>query len=159
MKNPLRYVISTARFQMRPRVAGMVLLGFCLSTMMTGCSFVQKFSKQSKAATAVSDEKILHLDQFVVNLADPDSDAFLRVGIDVGLNGDSPAITKDGVDPASVGLVRDTVLKIITTRTSGDLLTPQGKDDLKKLLLDAIQKRDPALGATSIYFTDFLVQR
>lgn len=144
---------------MRTRVVVMAILGVSLLMMSAGCSFVQKFSQQSRSANAVSNEKILHLDQFVVNLADPDSDAFLRVGIDVGVREDSPAITKDGMDPVSVGLVRDTILKIITTRTSGDLLTPAGKDELKRILLTAIQKRDPALGATSIYFTDFLVQR
>ncbi len=159
MTNLLRPVIHE-RFRARARAVMLGMLGLCMLAPVSGCSFVQKFSKQTSTSnSSVSDQKILHLDQFVVNLADPDSDAFLRVGIDVGVRADSPAITKEGIDPASVGLVRDTVLKIITTRTSGDLLTPQGKDDLKKLLLDAIQKRDSALGATSIYFTDFLVQR
>lgn len=160
MTNPLRPVGTHERSRMRARSVMLGMLGLCVLVTGTGCSFVQRFSKQTQtSASSVTDQKILHLDQFVVNLADPDSDAFLRVGIDVGVRSDSAAITKEGIDPATVGLVRDTVLKIITTRTSGDLLTPQGKDDLKKLLLDAIQKRDPALGATSIYFTDFLVQR
>lgn len=159
MKNPLRPGIKVERFKLRARAAVLGVLGFCMLTTAVGCSFFQRFSKQTPVSNAISDQKILHLDQFVVNLADPDADAFLRVGIDIGVRADSTAVTKEGVDPASVGLVRDTVLKIITTRTSGDLLTPQGKDDLKKLLLEAIQKRDPALGATSIYFTDFLVQR
>ena len=160
MKNPLRPVVTNERSRMRARTAMLGMLGFCVLATTIGCSFLQRFSRQPQSsASSISDQKILHLDQFVVNLADPGSDAFLRVGIDVGLRADSPAITKDGVDAATVGLVRDTILKIITTRTSGDLLTPQGKDDLKKMLLDAIQKRDPALGATSIYFTDFLVQR
>lgn len=159
MTNLLRPVIHE-RFRARAHTVMLGMLGLCMLATVAGCSFAQKFSKQTQTSnSSISDQKILHLDQFVVNLADPDSDAFLRVGIDVGVRADSSAITKEGVDPASVGLVRDTVLKIITTRTSGDLLTPQGKDDLKKLLLDAIQQRDPALGATSIYFTDFLVQR
>jgi len=162
MKNPLTHVHASSALRARAHVFVIALLGIGLITATSGCGFVQRFGKKSDSANTgntIPDEKILHLDQFVVNLADPGSDAFLRVGIDVGVRSTSPAISANGVDPATVGLVRDTILKIITTRTSADLLTPQGKDELKSMLLAAIQKRDPGLGATAIYFTDFLVQR
>lgn len=137
----------------------LALLGIWLVTAASGCGLIQQFGKHSTTTDKLQNQKVLHLDQFVVNLADPTSDAFLRVGIDIGVQSDSPAITANGPDPAVVGLVRDTILKIITTRTSGDLLTPEGKDALKAMILAAIQKRDPSMGATAIYFTDFLVQR
>lgn len=144
---------------MRIGAAAAALFLFGLMLAGTGCSFVQRFGKQSATANALPDQKIVHLDQFVVNLADEGSNSFLRVGIDIGVQSNSPVITSEGVDPATVGLVRDTILKIITTRTAGELLTPQGKDELKAMILEAIKKRDPAMGATAIYFTDFLVQR
>lgn len=103
---------------------------------------------------------IVHLDHFIVNLADTNQDAYLRVGIDLGVD------AKPRKKPASRGQnamptpeIRDAIISVLTTYHSSDLLTPQGKTQLKQNLLEALNRGVPGLKVHRIYFTDFLVQR
>jgi len=102
-------------------------------------------------------KSVLHLDTFVLNLADPDERAYLRVGIDLGLTTDLQAAQGSNAPP--VALIRDTILGVLATAKPQDLLLPQGKAKLKEDLLLALRNRDPALGVQEVYFTEFLIQR
>jgi flagellar FliL protein len=102
---------------------------------------------------------ILHLDNFIVNLADTDRDAYLRVGIDLGVTGPAKAKPSDGKTDAPVPEIRDAILSVLSTYHSSDLLTPGGKNQLKENLITALNGKVPGLGVRDIYFTDFLVQR
>jgi len=96
----------------------------------------------------------LHLDSFVVNLADPDQRSYLRVGIDLGLG---RVIGKD--DSVPVALVRDAILGVLSQKTAEDLLGAQGKEKLKDDLQQALNQRAPELDVREVYFTEFLIQR
>jgi flagellar FliL protein len=103
---------------------------------------------------------VLHLENFVVNLADSDENRFLRVGIDLGLEkqlDDKGGREEGGSVP--LARVRDTILGVLTTWRSDALLAPEGKEKLKQELLQALRRRVPELGVREVYFTDFLVQR
>jgi flagellar FliL protein len=103
---------------------------------------------------------VMHLEGFVVNLADPEGSSFLRVGIDLGLENPLPSKGENGEGAgASTARVRDAVLGVLTTWRSDALLAPDGKQKLKADLLHAFHDRVPELGVREIYFTDFLVQR
>ncbi|HUK23274.1 MAG TPA: flagellar basal body-associated FliL family protein [Terriglobales bacterium] len=98
-------------------------------------------------------KSVLHLDPFVLNLGDPDERAYLRVGIDLGLERE-----RKGENPPTA-LVRDTILDVLTRSTPDDVLTEDGKNRLKLRLLAALRQRAPELQVEEIYFTEFLVQR
>src|SRR5579885_2445727 len=99
----------------------------------------------------------LHLEGFVVNLADPDGNRYLRLGMDLGLAKELEVQKgKGGPDPTPA--IRDAVLSVLSTRLSDDLLTPEGKAKLKDDLLHTLQDRVPSLQVREVYFTDFLVQ-
>ncbi len=102
----------------------------------------------------------LHLENFVVNLADPEEHRYLRVGIDLGL---AHAVESGGGHGEggefSTALIRDAILIVLSTWTSDALLTPEGKMQLKKKLVSTLQKRVPWLNVHEVYFNDFLVQR
>jgi flagellar FliL protein len=100
---------------------------------------------------------ILHLEDFVVNLADRDSHAFVKIGIDIGQT-EAPQGHHDFA-ASPVPAVRDAILAVIAKYQSDELLTPEGKTKLKRELLQAVQQRAPQAGAAEIYFTEFLVQR
>jgi flagellar FliL protein len=104
---------------------------------------------------AVPVRSTLHLETFVLNLADPDQRSYLRVGIDLGLNREA----KHGEELAPVGAVRDTIVSILAEAKLNDLLTAAGKTKLKENLLHALQERVPQLGVKEVYFTEFLIQR
>jgi flagellar FliL protein len=104
-----------------------------------------------------ADEAVLHLEPFVVNLTDPEENHFLRVGIDLGLEKPLAAKGKDGGAP--IARIRDCILCVLSTWRSDALLAMDGKQKLKDEILRALQDRVPELGATEVYFTEFLVQR
>jgi flagellar basal body-associated protein FliL len=96
----------------------------------------------------------LHLETFVLNLADPDQRAYLRVGIDLGLGREEK---RD--EAALTAPVRDTILGVLAQAKADELMTAEGKTKLKESLLKALQERIPELGVQEVYFTEFLIQR
>jgi flagellar FliL protein len=98
---------------------------------------------------------VLHLDSFVVNLSGATDNAYIRIGIELGLATDQKDADKQ---LAFRGRLRDTILSVLGTRTVDELLTPEGKAKLKADLLKAIDDRVPEIQCREIYFTEFLVQ-
>jgi flagellar basal body-associated protein FliL len=97
----------------------------------------------------------LHLETFVLNLADPGQRSYLRVGIDLGLGRE----LGKGENAAPVGPVRDTIVGVLAQSRVDDLLTAKGKAKLKADILQALQERVPGLAVEEVYFTEFLIQR
>jgi flagellar FliL protein len=116
----------------------------------------QKKKKQSTVKST------MHLDSFVVNLSGEESaGGYLRVGIDLGLNTEEEAggeeSKKKGAGPTPI--LRDTVLTALGKAKADELLTPEGKEALKKELLAAFAQRVPELGIIEVFFTEFIVQK
>jgi flagellar basal body-associated protein FliL len=120
----------------------------------------------SRSRTAAAEEKkdgkpevkaVMHLEGFLVNLADSEENRFLRLGVDLGLEKENEKGEKGGA-AASIPLVRDAILNVLTSWKSADLLAADGKAKLKEQLLKELQQKAPELGVAEIYFTDFLVQ-
>ncbi len=100
----------------------------------------------------------VHLESFTVNLADPQESHFLRISIDVGM-GKPLKANKEGESDFPTARVRDAILPVLASGKGDVLVTPQGKEELKKAILSALQQKVPEIGAQDIYFTEFLVQR
>lgn len=108
---------------------------------------------------------LVALDPLVVNLADADGNAYLRVTMalrmaDVAGKKDVGASDEKG-SGANVRLaaVRDTALMVLSEQTSSELLAEGGKERLKAQLKASFAGHDPELKVVDVYFTDFLVQR
>lgn len=103
---------------------------------------------------------VVRLEGFTVNLADPEETHFLRVTIELGIDR-----LPEGTDPAKpaqslpVPRIRDAILSVLTVCKADELLTPEGKAQLKQNLLAALNRSVPEMGVREIYFTEFLVQR
>jgi len=103
---------------------------------------------------------LVPLEGFTVNLADPEETHFLRVTINLGIDKLPDGVQKDKPTAAiPVARVRDAILAVLTSCKADELLTPDGKIQLKKNVLAAVQKNVPELGVRDVYFTEFLVQR
>jgi flagellar FliL protein len=114
---------------------------------------LQSAKTTEKPATAAS--SVMNLEPFTVNLSDSEQKAYLRLGVDLGLQDEAKA--KDA--QASVAVVRDTILSALMATKPEDIATPEGKQKLKAQLLQAVQQRAPQLGVRELYFTDFLLQQ
>jgi len=115
-------------------------------------------SQGSESAQAGEEHRVrstLHLESFVLNAADSDQRAYLRVGIDLGLNQDPKRVAEG----APIAQVRDTILGVLGEARVDDLMTSAGKKRLKEQILRALRERLPDLGVEEIFFTEFLVQR
>jgi len=112
--------------------------------------------RPNASAASPQVKSVLHLESFVLNLNDPGQKAYLRVGVDLGLQSEF----KNGEGGAPpVALVRDTIVGVLTLWKPDELLTTEGKTKLKDDLLHALQQRAPELGVEEVYFTEFLIQR
>jgi flagellar protein FliL len=114
--------------------------------------------RDGEAAAQASDAtrivSTLHLDTFVLNLADADQRSYLRVGIDLGLNRE---LKRE--EPTPIAQVRDAILSVLAEGKVDELMTPAGKTKLKENLLRALKEHVPQLGVEEVYFTEFLIQR
>ena len=120
-----------------------------------GIWFWASHGSESSASQSTRVRSTLHLETFVLNLADTDQRSYLRVGIDLGLNLE----VKRGEEAGPVAPVRDTILSVLAEAKVGALMTAAGKTRLKENLLQALQQRVPQLGVEEVYFTEFLIQR
>jgi len=103
---------------------------------------------------------LIHLEGFTVNLADPEETHFLRITLDLGVDH-----LPEGADREKLltylplARIRDSILSVLTLCKADILLTPEGKSQLKKDLVKALNQNVPELGVREVYFTEFLVQR
>jgi flagellar FliL protein len=107
---------------------------------------------------------VLPLENFTVNLADPEEGRFLRATLALGVDGQLPTIAKAESKQVETGAVsmatiRDSILTVLSQCTSEQLLTPDGKAKLKADLLNALNRDVPELRVHEVYFTEFIVQR
>lgn len=114
------------------------------------------------AETDTKPKYTLHLENFTVNLADPEENHFLRVTMDLALD-HAPVAAEGGKEEGehspTVPKTRDAILSVLSTSKADDLLTPGGKEKLKRDLISSLEQKVPELGVRDIYFTEFLVQR
>lgn len=123
-----------------------------------GCTKGQSAEAAGKDSKNPKITSVMHLEPFVVNLADQEENRFLRIGVDLGLES-APAKDGKGEGGVPTARIRDSILGVLSTWHSDALLAPEGKEKLKEELLKALQARVPELSIREVYFTDFLVQR
>jgi flagellar protein FliL len=105
------------------------------------------------------------LDPFLVNLADRDASRFLRVTLQLVV--DNPELarafagkghgTPGPHDLAKVRL-RSAVLELLTTQRADRLVTPEGKEELKRAIADRTSEVLAQAEVVDVLFTDFVVQ-
>ncbi|HEX6881151.1 MAG TPA: flagellar basal body-associated FliL family protein [Terriglobales bacterium] len=134
-------------------LAAVVVLGAC------GAAW---FLHQRRAKPPVHQEpkktEVLHLETFVVNLADEDQRTFLRIGIDLGVESEGKK-SKEGEAERPISPIRDVILGVLMSTRSDDLATVEGKQKLKEELLHRLNQHLPELKVHEIYFTEYILQR
>ncbi len=95
---------------------------------------------------------LLPMDTYVVNL----SSAKRYLKVDLQLEFDAPNKVDKGVKETP--RLRDSIIRVLTSKTADDLLTVEGKDTLRQELVKVV---NAALGeniVTDVYFTNFVIQ-
>ncbi len=115
------------------------------------------FAKGGKPAPAETKEKVgkvVSLDEFLINLADPSNDHYLKTTVSVGLvEGKSDEEFKNVKSQA-----RDCVVMILSAKTLSDVRTSAGKEKLKREIKDSINKSLGEKTVVAVYFEAFATQ-
>jgi flagellar FliL protein len=124
---------------------------------VVGFLVVPKFmggGADKKADAKGVDGVMFSLEPFVVNLSDPGGPKFLKVSIQLEL-ANAPLVDRA---KAKAPQIRDSIITLLTSKSSESLFPPEGKLQLK----DEINARmNQILGAgnvKNVYLTDFVMQ-
>lgn len=93
----------------------------------------------------------------VVNLADTDANRFIRIGVSLGASV-KELTEKYEKDPLIQSQVQDAIISVLSSKTSQELLSPDGKKKLKKELRDRLNTKLEGSPIVTVFFTEFLVQ-
>lgn len=98
------------------------------------------------------------LAEFIVNLADRDAFRYLKVNIVLEIEGKQNGRRIRGQWRPGEAKVRDAIISVLTKRHFQDLLSEQGKLDLKAELKSALNERLDEAEVVNVYFTSFAMQ-
>lgn len=116
--------------------------------------------KSKKSDGAQDDSKVkqvIELQPFIVNLADKGEARYLRLTVNVGIGGEEEG-KEAKPDPLFTTRIRNAMLAVLTSKTSDEILTTEGKNTLRKELLRVARKASAEPEVQAIYITDFIVQ-
>jgi flagellar FliL protein len=116
--------------------------------------FVKKSDKEAQAPAKPPIGAVWALDTFIINLADADSDRYLKVIMSFELTDPLTATELDLMKPK----VRDIVLGVLTVKSYKDLSNFEGKQRLKEELAMRLNSHLTKGKIVQVYFTDFVVQ-
>ncbi|HSO59535.1 MAG TPA: flagellar basal body-associated FliL family protein [Desulfobacterales bacterium] len=105
---------------------------------------------------------VVSMETFIVNLADPGGNRYLRVTMDLEMAGkpaDKSAAKTAGDEPTKrMPQIRDAILMILSTKRFADISTPEGKSALREEILSAANGLLASSQITRIYFKEFVIQ-
>ncbi len=99
--------------------------------------------------------KLVPLETFIVNLADPGGNRYLRVTMDLEVSGGKPAEEELA---ARIPHLRDAVLMILPTKRYADISTTEGKTAMREELAQALNGLLAKARVNRIYFKEFVIQ-
>lgn len=110
----------------------------------------EKAKKETVQAT-------LNLEPFLVNLADKDAVRFVKVTFRLGVT-EKNAEEEIGKNNIFLAATRDSVISLLTSKTSDEILTAEGKTKLRQEVQARINAVIPKGKVLEVYIVDFVVQ-
>jgi flagellar FliL protein len=119
-------------------------------------------SAPSEAAAEESKEPaeppaMVPFDPFVVNLSDPGAPRFLRVTMALVVAGEAHAKEFEENTVARMK-VRSALLELLSQQRASLLVTPEGRADLKKTIIERAGHNAEELKVNDVLFSEFIVQ-
>jgi flagellar FliL protein len=129
---------------------------FYITKVMAARKPAAEVKKKPATEYADSDVKqVVELQPFIVNLSDTSDARYLRMTVSLGI-GESE--TPEKPNPLFTTKVRNAMISVLTTKTSEQVLSADGKAVLRKELLEAARSVSDEPQVIAIYITDFIVQ-
>jgi flagellar FliL protein len=100
---------------------------------------------------------VVDMEPFVVNLADESGKRFLRVNMKL-LTWDEEQAAEMKEDAVINAKVRSSILELLSLQYAAPLVTPEGKEELKKAIAERVTETSEELKVTDVLFVEFVVQ-
>ncbi len=91
---------------------------------------------------------------FIVNLADPEMTMYARVSITLEVSSPEVVLEVQKREP----ILRDAIIEILSNKTSRELRSPEGREQLKLEIIKRVNTILVQGGVRNVYFTEFVVQ-
>jgi flagellar FliL protein len=111
----------------------------------------------TSASTMGKVKSMMNMDAFLVNLADMDAARFVKVTFRLGLD-ESKLGEEYSSDPVILAATRDRIISLLGTKTSDEMLTPEGKEQLRKEIREKVNEILPKGKVVEVFIMDFVVQ-
>ncbi len=160
-----------------------IIIGGIITFMMMGSHEEEGAAKTTKEASAHGDEKaaegeaaategkhadagdghgttltevgvMFPLDLFTVNLLSESGRRYLKVEMNLELEGEELAIELETKKP----VLRDIIIRILSSKSLEEISTAKGKETLKEQIVSELNTRVKDGKIKNVYFVDFVVQ-
>ncbi len=91
---------------------------------------------------------------FIVNLADPELTMYARVSVTMEVSAPEVVMEVQKREP----IIRDAIIEILSNKTSRELRSPEGREQLKLEIIKRVNTILVQGGVRNVYFTEFVVQ-
>jgi flagellar protein FliL len=118
-----------------------------------------KGKHESHGAAAEQGERgsVLSLEPFIVNLADPEGDRYIKCTMRLVL--DRPEVAEAvKSDELTITRIRDRVLTLLSSKAFSQVATPEGKEILRKEIQVQVTSVLRSAAVSAVYYTEFIVQ-
>ena len=112
----------------------------------------EKIIEEIKATENVG--VMFDLGTFVVNLADPDIERYLKVSVVLELKDQKVQAEAQKRLPE----IKDAITTLLLTKRSSEIRTPEGIEFLKEEIAKRVNAILPLGGVKNVYFTEFIIQ-
>lgn len=110
--------------------------------------------KQKKRMESLTVGPMYPLDNFIVNLLSDSGRRFLKTQINLEMDSEDLAAELD----SKVPVIRDIIIRVLTSKTLEEISTAKGKDKLKDALVNQLNMRLQDGEINNLYFTEFVIQ-
>lgn len=110
--------------------------------------------KEAQAKPVAAKPVVKSLETFLVNLADPGGERYLKITMQLSLSSEAASQEID----TRMAELRDSILMLLSSKEYDDISSLSGKLALKKTLMGNLNRVLKQGTVQDIYFTEFLVQ-
>jgi flagellar FliL protein len=134
-----------------------VTAGVVVALGVGGGWYAMRRPASAMKSEASASRGLVTFEPFVVNLADPGGSRFIRITLSVVVD-DEKVASKITDTPVSLKEARSAILELLSEQNSAGLVTPEGKQALKKAIIERVSKIFVDAKVTDVYFAEFVVQ-
>jgi flagellar FliL protein len=147
----------------------LIIAGILVFLLVVAVGGFVGYTKLPKAVAGMTGETILEkkvvrletkaviaLEPFLVNLADADYDRFLKAEFRLGMT----EVLKVPLESDSVEIttIRDAIVRLLSSKTSDEIMTNEGKEILCEEMRLLVNERIPKNRVAKVFIVDFLIQ-